>query len=211
MFWYNATNGHVRLWKIANGEWAGSASVGLHPTGYQAAASGDFNADGTSDVLWYNPSNGHTDIWKLSNAQWAGSTTIGSHPLGWQLVGAGDFKNDGTSDVLWYNPTTRSRLVEGRQRPVGRQCRHRRASGRLRCRLGIGDFDNDGTDDVSWFNATTGATDIWLIANGRWSASADIGTHPTGWSPAGVGDFNDDGFADVLWRGWPPTAQKRGC
>ena len=179
VFWYNATNGHVDIWKIANGQWAGSVSVGLHPTGYQPVASGDFNADGTSDVLWYNPSNGNTDIWQLSNAQWAGSTTIGAHPLGWQVVGTGDFDHDGTSDVLWYNPATRNldlwKVVNGQwagsidigAHPAGW------------APAGIGDFNNDDTSDVLWFNAATGNAEVWLIANGHWSASYDLGTHPT--------------------------------
>ena len=46
----------------------------------------------------------------------------------------------------------------------------------------------------------SGNAEVWLIANGHWSASYDLGSHPTGWSPAGVGDFNSDGFSDILWR-----------
>ena len=72
-----------------------------------AALSGDFNGDGTSDILWYNPTTHAVDIWKIdSNGQWAGSVDVGTHPAGYTPALAGDFNGDGTSDVLWYNPTT---------------------------------------------------------------------------------------------------------
>ncbi len=38
------------------------------------------------------------------------------------------------------------------------------------------------------------------IANGQWSASVDLGSHPgTGWTIAGVGDFTGNGIDDILW------------
>ena len=96
---------------------------------------GDFNHDGTSDVFWFNPTTGDTDMWKIVNGKWAGSTTIGLHPLGWQPAGAGDFNHDGTDDVLWFNPTTRNTEVwKVSEWPMGRQRRHRRASGGLHAR-----------------------------------------------------------------------------
>ena len=41
---------------------------------------GDFNADGTSDVLWYRQGDGGTEVWIISNAHWAGSVYVGPHP-----------------------------------------------------------------------------------------------------------------------------------
>ena len=64
---------------------------------------------------------------------------------------------------------------------------------------GVGDFNNDGTDDVFWHNPGTGATDIWLLQNGKWSASVSPGNHPLGYQVAGTGDFNGDGHSDVLF------------
>ena len=100
-------NARYRHLELENGKWAASSTIGLHPAGYQISGIGDFNNDGTSDVLWYNPATRDTDIWLLNNGQWAASSTIGSHPAGYDIAGIGDFNNDGTSDVLWFNPTTR--------------------------------------------------------------------------------------------------------
>ena len=170
--------------------WMASTDIGTHPPGYQISGIGDFNKDGTSDVLWFNPTTRDTDIWSLSNGKWAASSTIGLHPAGYQISGIGDFNNDGTSDVLWYNPTTRDTdiwlLNNG----------HWAASSTIGLHpagydiAGIGDFNNDGTSDVLWFNPTTRDTDIWTVINGKWAASTTIGLHPPGYQIAGIGDFN---------------------
>ena len=39
------------IWILNNGQWAASSTIGLHPPGYDIAGIGDFNNDGTSDVL----------------------------------------------------------------------------------------------------------------------------------------------------------------
>jgi Ca2+-binding RTX toxin-like protein len=179
--------------------WMASIDVGVHPAGYAISGIGDFNHDGTKDVLWYNPATRDTDIWSLSNGHWAGSSTIGVHPAGYDIAGIGDFNNDGTGDVLWYNPATRDTdiwtLNNGHWagsttigvHPAGYQI------------AGIGDFNHDGTSDVLWFNPATNDTDIWLVSNGHWMASTTIGVHPAGYQVAGIGDFNHDGTSDVLW------------
>jgi hypothetical protein len=74
-----------------------------HPGGFSVVGVGDFNGDGTSDILWQNTSTGQVDEWTMKNGQWAGSTNLGIHPGGFSLVGTGDFTGNGTSDVLWHH------------------------------------------------------------------------------------------------------------
>jgi hypothetical protein len=199
VLWYNAGNGDAEVWKLQNGQWAGSVDIGTHPAGYVISGTADFNNDGTSDVLWYNPTTRDTDIWLLNNGHWIASTTIGLHPAGYQIAGVGDFNHDGSADVLWFNPTTNDTdiwlLNNGHWtasttiglHPPGYQI------------AGIGDFNHDGTSDVLWFNPTTRDTDIWTLNNGHWAGSSTIGLHPAGYQIAGVGDFNQDGTSDVVW------------
>jgi hypothetical protein len=197
--WYNIATHNVDLWKIANGQWAGSVSIGAHPSGWQAAGTGDLTGDGTADLLWFNPSTGNVDLWKISSGQWAGSANIGSHPLGYQVAAIADFDHDGTNDVLWYNPASGAteiwKIVNGQwsatfdlgSHPLGW------------VPVGAGDFNHDGTSDIAWYNAATRDIDIWQIVNGHWNASVDLGAHPAGWAPAGTGDFNHDGTSDIAW------------
>jgi hypothetical protein len=68
---------------------------------------GDFDRDGTGDVLWFNPNTGDVDEWQIVNGHWANSIDLGAHPgTGWRISGTGDYNHDGTSDVLWCNSTT---------------------------------------------------------------------------------------------------------
>ena len=150
--------------------------------GYQPAGFGDFNGDGTDDMLWFNPTTRDVDLWKISNGQWAGSVDIGTHPAGLAAGVIGDFNGDGTSDVLWYNPTTNARSTSGRSQngqwagsvdvgthPAGYQPAL------------SGDFNGDGTSDIAWYNPSTGDVDIWKIrtASGR-AASMSARIRPAG-------------------------------
>jgi len=197
---------HVDEWILSHGNWAASIDPGAHPAGSQVSGIGDFNHDGTSDLLWFNPGTNDTDIWMLANGKWAGSTTIGQHPAGYQVAGIGDFDHDGTSDVVWFNPTSGdvdiwkvqnghwAGSVQPGNHPPGWQVG------------GTGDFNHDGNSDIFFYDPNSGATDIWLMANGHWSSSVSPGNHPVGYQVGGIGDFNHDGYSDVLW--YNPTTQQ---
>lgn len=64
--------------------------------------------------------------------------------------------------------------------------------------VGIGDFTGTGTSDILWYDASTGDADEWLINNGKWAGSIDLGTHSG--NVAGVGDFTGMGTSDILWH-----------
>jgi hypothetical protein len=64
---------------------------------------GDFNGDGTTDVLWYNTISGDVSIWVMSGGSIVASPVPGGSPpsLGWTIVGVGDVNRDGISDIIW--------------------------------------------------------------------------------------------------------------
>jgi serralysin len=185
--------------------WAGSTDIGAHPAGWLPTSAGDFNHDGTNDLLWYNSTTRDLDLWKISGGKWAGSVDIGTHPAGYQPLAGGDFNGDGTADALWFNPSSGDvdiwKIANGQWagsvsvglHPAGYQP------------VASGDFNGDGTSDVLWYNASTGNTDIWKLSNAQWAGSTTIGAHPLGWQPVGTGDFNHDGTSDVLW--YNPTTR----
>jgi len=190
---------HLDAWLLSNGNWAASVDPGPHPGGYQVSGIGDFNHDGTSDLLWFNPSTNAVDLWMLSNGHWAASSDVGQHPAGYTVAGMGDFNGDGSTDVLWVDPNTNNTdiwmLANGHWaasttigvHPPGYQV------------AGVGDFNHDGTSDVVWFNPNSGDVDIWTVQNGHWAASVQPGQHPPGWQVGGTGDFNHDGNSDIFF------------
>ena len=67
------------------------------------AGDGDYDGDGTDDVLWYRTSDGKVFYWRmiLGQVQFRkGVTTV--NDLNWEIVGSGDQDGDGNADILWH-------------------------------------------------------------------------------------------------------------
>jgi hypothetical protein len=180
--------------------WVGSGDLGSHGGGYQVAGVGDFNYDGTADVLWHNPTTGAAETWQLHDGNWSQSVDLGSHGAGWQVAGIGDFDGDGTSDVLWRESATGKLDAWAMQDGQWAKSTDLGSHGADWTVLGVGDFNGDGTDDVMFQNTTTGAVDEWVMANGNWSKSISLGSHDIAYSSSAIGDFDGDGTDDVLWQ-----------
>ena len=60
--------------------------------------SGDFNGDGTTDLLLENGS-GNLINWTLENGYYSSWNEIG-YISGYSVVGVGDYNGDGTADIL---------------------------------------------------------------------------------------------------------------
>jgi subtilisin-like proprotein convertase family protein len=189
---------HVTPVEPNNVIWAGSPDYGSRAGAFQVAALGDFNGDGTDDVLWYDPSTHAVDQWVMHNGQWSASIDLGTHSAA--PVGAGDFNGDGIDDILWRNPTTGA--VDQWQMQNGQWAGSidLGSHGTDWTVVGIGDFNQDGTDDILWRNVNTGQIDEWQMKDGQWSASVDLGSHGVAWQVVGVGDFDHNGAADILFH-----------
>ena len=108
-----------------------ATDLGVVPTSWAIAGTGDFNADGKSDILWHN-SNGDTSIWLMTasgtQVQVLSTTDLGVVPTSWNVAVTGDFNGDGKSDILWRNTNgdTSIWFMNGprcRRRPALASCR----------------------------------------------------------------------------------------
>src|SRR5262249_2389969 len=68
---------------------------------WKVIAVGDFNKDGTTDVIWDNGA-GVEGGWLMGNGVRAGTLQLPFFP-GWTVVATGDFNRDGNTDILWKN------------------------------------------------------------------------------------------------------------
>jgi FG-GAP-like repeat len=124
-----AGNGTTQiLWRQSSGalvEWSinGSAITSSASLTYQGAAIspdsswsvagiGDFNGDGTSDILWRQGTSGVLAEWRMNGATIASSAVVTyqgnavAPDSSWSVVAAGDFTGNGHDDLLWRQGST---------------------------------------------------------------------------------------------------------
>jgi hypothetical protein len=208
IFWRYTPTGDTAAWLM---NFTGTAVsrvtlLGQVDPSWQIKGIGDFNADGSTDVLWQHTS-GVVASW-LMNASGTGVTSI--QILGtvadvtWQIQGVGDFNADGRSDILWRKST--GPLVVWLMNSTGTGISSIPAIGGVSdpnwVVKGIGDFNADNRFDILWQH-TSGAVVNWLMnATGTGVSSVSfLGTVPdVNWTIEGIGDFNGDSRSDVLWR-----------
>ena len=70
------------------------------------AGIGDFNGDGTSDILWRNTVTGDNVVFLMNQNSVASTVDLGGVGTAWSVAGIGDYTGDGTSDILWRNGST---------------------------------------------------------------------------------------------------------
>jgi VCBS repeat-containing protein len=186
------------LWRHNDGTVATGVNVlGLVPLTWQIGGTGDFDADGDSDIVWRRD-DGLTTIWELE-----GGTYLADHDLGvvgttWQIAGTGDFDGDGDSDLLWRHDDGQ---VVAWELEGGIYVRnHNLASAPTTWQIaGTGDFDGDGDDDIVWRH-DDGQVVTWELEDGEYVVNHNLGSVPTTWQIQGTGDFDADGDDDILWR-----------
>jgi hypothetical protein len=165
------------------------------------AATGDFNGDGTSDILWRNNTNGHVLIWLMDGTIKIGTGNIAGPGSAWSIQGVGNFNADHDADIVWRNGTTGQVLIWLMNGAAKLSSATVGSLGSEWSIQGVGDFDGNGTPDILWRNSVTGNTSIWFM-NGttKEPGSGNPGNPGAAWTVQGIGDFNGDGKADILWR-----------
>jgi hypothetical protein len=137
---------------------------------------GDFNGDGTTDILWRNTQTGGVESWIMTNGMPLGGGGVGIASTAWVPAGTGDLNGDGTADMLWRNINTGE--VDDWLMTNG----HISGSAALgfvpstTTVVGTGDFNGDGKADIA-LQAADGTPTIWTM-NGNTVAGTTSFTTP---------------------------------
>ena len=165
---------------------------GIADQNWQIVGTGDFNADGYTDLVWHHATEGWVSVWLL-----AGETLLDARALtpnrvadtNWRVQAVGDMNRDGQPDLIWQHRTLGKVsvwIMNGTSVIDGRLLTPDTISdGRWKI-IGTGDYDRDGHTDLFWRHETTGQLSAW-----RMNGSVMVGG--TSLTPDGVPDTGVEG------------------
>lgn len=104
IFWRNTSTGEVGIWVMNGTAVAKAIDLGVVPLSWTLAGIGDFDNNGSTDLLWRDTS-GNVGIWLMNGTTIQSSATIGNVPLNWSIANTGDYNGDGKSDIVWTDNT----------------------------------------------------------------------------------------------------------
>ncbi|MFO1413375.1 MAG: PQQ-dependent sugar dehydrogenase [Burkholderiales bacterium] len=198
LIWVDAAAGQVLAW-LQNGiTTLGTATLpNVGPgSGWSLVASGDFDGDGTTDLLWLH-ADGRVVGWRMAGGAAVQPFSFPTVPTGWEVVGTGDVDLDGKAEILWRRVADNAyflwRYAESYSATlqfVGRPGANWRV-------VLLDDFDGDGAADIFWHD-DAGTNAIWLGGDPAQAVFLP-GTGPD-WTPVASGRYDGGPTASVLWQ-----------
>ena len=213
LLWQNNSSGQVNVnyYGGAGPQAQGSTVLnnGTTLAGWRLVGAGDFDHNGTPDLVYQNTTSGQVNVNYYSGTTMIGSACLscGINTTEWKLVAVADFDGNGTPDLVYQNIQTHQVNVDYYSGAtfIGYAC--------LSCGLNLtnwqvvaaADFDGNGTPDlvyqntvthqvnVDYYGGTGGATLISF-------ACLSCGINTTGWQVVGAADWNADGVPDLVYQ-----------
>jgi hypothetical protein len=208
ILWRNSASGQLWMYLMNGNAIDTSAGINMGIRTVPGAESviagtGDYDGDGSSDILWRNNNTGFNWIYFMNGSVIDNALGINvvSTP-GWNIVGSGDFDGDRDDDILWRNANTGQNwmyLTNGAT--ITTSAGVNTVASQDWVVAGIADFNGDTFDDILWRNTSTGQNWMYLMQGNTILFSLGVNTiSDTNWTVAGVGDYNGDSYADIYWR-----------
>lgn len=214
LLWRNSLTGDNGYWFMNDADQGGSfgptAKVGIdgeNNPAWAISGVGDFNGNGTEDLIWRNFETGKNFVWLMNGVERRAIRQFEEERnTAWYIAGAGHANDDGTPDLYWRNADTGSNGIWYMDEDLGVRAKVAidSESNTDWEMVAIDDMNEDSTADILWRNQRTGENGVWLMGGSNGQEVDEIVTldseSNTQWAIRGTGDYNGDGFADIVWR-----------
>jgi hypothetical protein len=180
------------LWLGGRNGWT---KRGLSQSWAAAPTVGDFDGNGTTDILWAQPGDAPDAIWFFGTN---GVPTPRALTIrGYYRPVVGDLDGDGVDDIFWYGPGSAADSIWWFDTAGGHSITRPTVNG-TQYRPFAGDFDGNGRDDIIWYTPGPGADSRWvnIDRSGRYTNVAQ--TIKGIYTPV-VGDYDGNGVDDTMW------------
>jgi len=166
---------------------------------------GDFDGDGTSDLLWFNPSLSQMITWTMAASKDPYGVPLVTRTKarryditrGYFIAANGDFNGDGYADLVFTSPARDLWMWMNDQKGGFTIKRLENYPGAWQV-VGAGDVNGDGFDDLMLMNPSDCLYGHWLM-----KGFAHIGTRSMsvgcGYYPASVGYYTPTNRLSILW------------
>jgi hypothetical protein len=104
IFFRNTVTGDVAVWVLQGTKIAQAVDLGSVPLNWSIKGIGDFDGNGSSDILWEDTAN-NVAIWLMETdpnlVSVLSATGIGNVGPTWLVAHTGDYSGNGKADILW--------------------------------------------------------------------------------------------------------------
>jgi hypothetical protein len=209
----------VALWLMNKTHWQSTVDLPALPFGAHPTGVGDFNGDGTPDIVITRLSQGAAriiTIWLMNGTEVGSIVDVAAMPdSNFLHGGTGDFDADGDADIVIYNGNN---AVVSLWLMNGATIESISDIAELEVRVPLGpavwvpiaaaDMNGDGTDDIvlqkpgslqangSPMNNST----VWLMKDGGVQTIVNMDVISQSENIAALGDFDGNGYADVIFE-----------
>jgi alpha-tubulin suppressor-like RCC1 family protein len=207
VLWYQPSTNAAYLWGMS-GKSSFGHTVGLASGGWTLAGTGDFDGDGTADILWRH-ADGSNYAWFMDGPTVHAHGYLPAAAASWTVLAVNDFTGDGRADILWRNADGSIAVWEMYGTAIGRALAMGNLSPGTWSLAATGDLNGDGRADLVWRD-TAGNPYVWITGenNGIFGGGstlplADQGALPNPgeeWTIVAAADIDRDGKADLVFR-----------
>jgi hypothetical protein len=105
LVWQRDVTGNLAVWFMNGPNYQSSAAVSpnfISPDIWKVVGSGDFNADGSTDLLWQHV-NGSLSVWFMRGVTMLDAQYLNPSSLNpaWKVVAVADYNQDGRPDIIF--------------------------------------------------------------------------------------------------------------